>query len=338
MELPESEREERPTELSNAETGDRKVKAGVLGIGYMGRNHARILSDLPEAELIGIFDSNEARAAEVAGEYEIRAFAGADELMDAVDAVVIAVPTDEHHTYTSRALSSGCDVLVEKPITDNLAQAAELCGIARDKGLLLQVGHVERFNPVCLELPRLVKDPIYFSCERLSHVVPGWQGKTGVVLDLMIHDLDLVLSLVQSPVMLVNSVCSNLSSKAGDLAIAQVQFEAGAIANFVSSRVSQAKVRRISITQPEEVINIDLLRQTIAVHHLISNDYFFDQRMGYKQETVTEIPYLSRHGEPLRFELESFIKAVATRSTPVVTGEDGMKALALALEIIEKCD
>jgi predicted dehydrogenase len=321
--------------LAETEKGERNVKTGVLGIGYMGKNHARILSKLPGAELVGVFDSDEARAKEVAREYETRSFTRADELMDAAEAVVIAVPTDEHHSYTSRALSGGCDVLVEKPITDNLEQASELCELAREKGLLLQVGHVERFNPVCLELPRLVKDPIYFSCERLSHVVPDWQGKTGVVLDLMIHDLDLVLSLVQSPVAIVHSVCSNLSSLAGDLAIAQVKFETGAIANFVASRISQAKVRRISVTQPEEVINIDLLRQTIAVHHLISNDYFFDQRMGYKQETVTEIPYLSRHGEPLRFELESFVQAVATRSTPVVTGEDGMKALTLALDVIE---
>jgi len=324
--------------LAETETGERKVKAAVLGIGYMGRNHTRILSDLPGAELVGIFDSDQARAEEVALELETRAFAGADELMEAAEAVVIAVPTHEHYAYTTRALQMGCDVLVEKPITESLKEASELCGMAREKGLLLQVGHVERFNPVCLELPRLVSDPIYFSCERLSHVVPDWQGKTGVVLDLMIHDLDLVLSLVQSPVATVNSVCANLSSMAGDLAIAQVKFETGAIANFVASRVSQAKVRRISVTQPEEVINIDLLRQTIAVHHLISNDYFFDQRMGYKQETVTEIPYLSRHGEPLRFELESFVSSVATRTTPLVTGEDGMKALALALEIVKTCD
>jgi predicted dehydrogenase len=320
-----------------AETAERKIKVGVLGVGYIGRNHARILSDLPEAELVGVFDSDGGRAAEVVREFETRSFSRPDELMSAVEALVISVPTDQHHSYASQALSSGCDVLVEKPIADDLAQASELCELAREKGLLLQVGHVERFNPVCLELPRLVKDPIYFSCERLSHVIPDWQGKTGVVLDMMIHDLDLVLNLVRSPVSLVNSVCSNLSTLAGDLAIAQVKFETGAIANFVASRVSQAKVRRISVTQPEEVINIDLLRQTIAVHHLISNDYFYDQRMGYKQETVTEIPYLSRHGEPLRFELESFVQCVATRSTPAVTGEDGMKALALALDVIECC-
>jgi len=324
--------------LPDVEKGERNMRTGVLGIGYMGRNHARILSSLPGSELVGVFDNDQVRAGEVAREYETLAYTSAGDLIEAAEAVVIAVPTDEHHSYAARALSAGRDVLVEKPMTDDLDKAAELCEIARDKDLILQVGHVERFNPVCLELPRLVKDPIYFSCERLSHLVPDWQGATGVVLDLMIHDLDLVLSLVRSPVAIVNSVGSNLSSLKGDLAIAQVKFENGSIANFVASRVSQAKVRRISVTQPEEVINIDLLRQTIAVHHLISNDYFFDQRQGYKQETVTEIPYLSRHGEPLHFELESFVQAVRTRSEPVVTGEDGMSALRLALEIIETCD
>lgn len=313
------------------------VRVGVMGIGYMGRNHARILSDLPGAELVGVYDSDIDRAREVAAEFGTSAFDDASGLMDASRAVVIAVPTSEHYEYTANALRDGLDVLVEKPITDDLQKASELCDMAREAGLLLQVGHVERFNPVTMELPRLVKDPIYFSCERLSHVVPDWQGKTGVVLDLMIHDLDIVLSLLSSPVTIVNAVCANLSSMGGDLAIAQVKFESGAIANFVASRVSQAKVRRISVTQPQEVINIDLLRQTVAVHHLISNNYFFDQRMGYKQETVTEIPYLSRHGEPLRFELESFVRSTATREQPAVTGEDGTRALALALEVMDRC-
>jgi predicted dehydrogenase len=325
-------------EVAEVEPGVQKVKIGVLGTGYMGRNHARILSDLPEVELVGISDHDNTTLAEVAREFDIEAFDDPSAMMREVSAVVVAVPTDEHYPYALEALSAGLDVLVEKPIADDLAQASELCDLAREKELILQVGHIERFNPVSLELPRLVTEPLYISCERLSHVMPDWQGKTGVVLDLMIHDLDIVLSLVDSPVSVVNSVGANRSSLAGDIAIAQIKFESGTVANFVASRLSQAKVRKISVTQPEEVINIDLLRQTIAVHHLISNDYFFDQRTGYKQETVTEIPYLSRHGEPLRFELESFVKSVAMRTTPVVTGEDGTRALALAMDIIAACD
>jgi UDP-N-acetylglucosamine 3-dehydrogenase len=314
-----------------------QIDVGVLGIGYMGRNHARILSDLPGAKLVGVYDSDAGRAAEVAAEFETRAFDEAAALVEACRALVIAVPTDEHYSYAVDVLNAGRDILVEKPITDDLEQASSLCSIAREKGLILQVGHIERFNPVALELPRLVKDPIYISCERLSHFIPDWQGKTSVVLDLMIHDLDIVLSLIGKPATIVNAVCSEAGAGPGDLAIAQVKFDGGTIANFVASRVSQAKVRRISVTQHEEVIGVDLLRQTVAVHHLISNDYFYDTRMGYKQETVTEIPYLSKHGEPLRFELESFVESVATREPPIVSGEDGMKALALAMEITNAC-
>jgi len=319
------------------ETGGRAIDVGVLGIGYMGRNHARILSDLPGAKLAGVFDADGSKARDFATEFETRAFDSPEALLDSCSAVVIAVPTDEHYAYAKDALAAGRDVLVEKPITDSLEHAAELCGIARDKGLVLQVGHIERFNPVAMELPRLVSEPIYISCERLSNFIPDWQGRTSVVLDLMIHDLDIVLSLVGEPVSVVNAVCSGSGQGPLDLAIAQVKFDNGTIANFVASRVSQAKVRRISVTQKEEVIGVDLLRQTLAVHHIISNDYFFDQRMGYKQETVTQIPYLSKHGEPLKFELESFVDSMMTREQPVVSGEDGMKALALAMEITDAC-
>lgn len=319
------------------ECGARIVDVGILGVGYMGRNHARILSDLPGASLAGVFDKDAEVARQVAGEYGTRAFDEPSALVEASRALVIAVPTDEHYACALQALDAGRDILVEKPIADDLGRAGELCSVARDKGLILQVGHVERFNPVCMELPRLVKDPIYFSCERLSHFIPDYEGKTSVVLDLMIHDLDIVLSLVGKPASIVNAVRPEPEKGPADLAIAQVKFSGGTVANFVASRVSQAKVRRITVTQREEVIGIDLLRQTIAVHHIISNDYFFDQRMGYKQETVTEIPYLSRHGEPLRFELESFVESVATRAEPVVSGEDGTRALALAMEIVEAC-
>jgi len=311
------------------------VKVGVVGTGYMGNNHARILSSLAGVELSGVFDGDKARCEECAAEHGTRAFAEPSSLYGEVDAVVIAVPTDLHYSFAREALGRGLDVLVEKPIADTVKHAEELCGIALKSGRILQVGHVERFNPVCLELPRLVKDPIYFSCERLSPYLASWVGNTGVILDLMIHDLDIVMSLVGEDAVKANAVSATLKSDTEDLAIAQLVFEGGIIANLTSSRVSQAKVRRIAVTQGEEYIVADLLRQSIAIHHFVSSDYFFDKRMGFKQETVTEIPYLSRHGEPLRMELEAFIEAVRTRSAPLVSGEDATRALALALRIME---
>ena len=313
------------------------VKVGVLGTGYMGNNHARILSSLPGAELVGVFDGDSRRCEECASEHGARAFHQPSSLYGEVEAVVIAVPTDLHYSFAAEALRRGLDVLVEKPITDTVEHARELCGIAEESGKVLQVGHVERFNPVCLELPRLVNEPIYFSCERLSPYLASWVGNTGVILDLMIHDLDIVMSLVGEDVVEVNAVSASLKSDTEDLALAQLVFQGGTIANLISSRVSQAKVRKISVTQGEEYIAADLLRQSIAIHHFVSSDYFFDKRMGFKQETVTEIPYLSRYGEPLRMELESFIESVRTRSMPLVSGADATAALALALRVMEEC-
>jgi len=313
------------------------VRVGVLGVGYMGRNHARILSSLPGAELVGVFDRDAEAAGEVASERGARRFDSPEELLDAVDAVVIALPTDAHFESCKQALLAGRDVLVEKPITPDLEQAAELCRIAADGGRLLQVGHVERYNPVCMELPRLVKDPIFFSCERLSPYSPSWIGTSGVILDLMIHDLDIVLSLAGSEVETVNAVCRALHGATEDLAVAQVKFASGTIADFTASRVSQAKVRRLAVTQLDAYVSGDLIRQTLAIHHYVTSDYFYDARMGYKQETVTEIPYLSRYGEPLRLELENFVESVRDRKPPIVSGEDGARALGLALRVMEAC-
>jgi predicted dehydrogenase len=303
----------------------------------MGRNHARILSSLPGAELVGVFDRDAGAAAEVARERDTRVFADKDALFAAADAVVVAVPTDVHFPFCKDALAAGLDVLVEKPIAPDMEQAAELCRLASEGVRILQVGHVERYNPVCMELPRLVKDPIFFSCERLSPYSPSWIGSSGVILDLMIHDLDIVLSLADSEVKKVNAVCRELHGGTEDLAVAQVEFASGTLADLTASRVSQAKVRRLSVTQLDAYVSADLVRQTLAVHHYVTSDYFYDARMGYKQETVTEIPYLSRYGEPLRLELESFVESVRERKRPIVSGEDGVRALDLALRVMKAC-
>lgn len=313
------------------------LRIGILGTGYMGNNHARVLSNMPDVVLVGVYDNNIEKASECATRYRMRVYSDVYKLLDNVDAVVIAVPTSHHYSYTKLALERDLDVLVEKPIADTMEHATELSAIARRVGRVLQVGHIERFNPVCFEFPRIVKEPIFISCERLSPYLPEWVGDTGVIIDLMIHDIDIVLSLVKDEVVKVNSVCRSIISDTEDLALAQFVFKGGAISHFACSRICQAKIRRLTITQPKEYICADLLHETITIHHFISSDYYFDRRMGFKQETVTEIPYLSRHGEPLRLELESFIETVRTRGEPVVTGEDATRVLGLAMEVMSAC-
>jgi predicted dehydrogenase len=303
----------------------------------MGKNHVRILKDLPNVDLVGIHDIDNQEIRDYADQQGVTFCGEIEDLFERSDALVIAVPTDLHFAFTKDALEHGLDVLVEKPITETLEQARHLCEIAKTNHKILQVGHVERFNPVCIELPNFVKDPILFSCERLSPFTPSWVGETGVILDLMIHDLDIVASLVHSDVLRINALCTSRVTDTEDLAIAQIAFTDGTLANFTASRVSQAKIRRFTITQPDEYIYADLLRTNIAIHHYVSSDYFFDRRMGFKQETVTEIPYLSRHGEPLRLELESFVDCVVSREKPKVSGEDGLRALALASKVMEAC-
>ncbi len=314
---------------------EKPVRAGVIGAGYMGRHHLRILGSLPSAELVGLSDIDSVGGRELALSLETRFFNSTRDLFEEVECVVIAVPTELHFEFASSALYAGKDVLVEKPISSTLVQARELCDIAKETGSIFQVGHVERFNPACLELQRLVTNPFLISCERLSPYLASWVKDTGVILDLMIHDIDLTLSLVGKEVVRINALSNCIKSEAEDHAIAQLMFSDGTMANLVSSRISQAKVRKISITQPDEFICADLLKQTIAVHHFISSDYFYDSRMGYRQETVTEVPYLSRYGEPLKLEVEEFIDCVRTRENPLVDGEAGFKALELALGIID---
>lgn len=315
--------------------GNDNTKVGIIGTGYMGNTHARVLQNIPGADLAGVFDIDGKKARECANNHDTVAFSNLDQFLSTMDAVIIAVPTEQHFAYCIQALNSGLDVLVEKPIANTLDEATRLCEAASSSNQILQVGHVERFNPVCFELPRLVKNPMLITCERLSPFIPSSIGNSGVIVDLMIHDLDIVLSLVKEKVVHLSAVSSSLLSDTEDLALANVVFSNGTIAHFISSRVSQAKIRKLTITQENEYLSVDLLHTSIAIHHYVSSEYFFDTRMGFRQETVTEIPYLSRQGEPLRLELESFIESVETRTPPVVSGEDGMEALKLALEIMK---
>jgi predicted dehydrogenase len=280
------------------------MKAAVIGVGHLGKHHARLYAELPGVELVGVVDVQTARAAEIAQSYGCQAFTDYRDLFGKVDAVSLAVPTTDHARIGVDLMDHGLDILVEKPIASTLDEARL------------------RFNPVVTAAIEVATTPQFFEIHRLAAFTPR-SLDIDVVLDLMIHDLDIVLRLVKSPVTEVRAVGIPILSRKADIANARVEFENGCVANLTASRVSFEKIRKLRFFQPHDYISVDYSTQTGTMVSL---------RMGRVIEKKLEPP----NGEPLKLELESFVKAVEARSTPVVSGEDGLRALELAMNINEE--
>jgi len=298
------------------------MKVAVIGVGHLGKHHARLYAEIPGVELVGVVDLQPGRAAEIAQSHGTQSFTDYRDLFGKVDAVSLAVPTTDHARIGADLLEHGIDILVEKPIASTLDEARLLIDTASRHGRILQTGHVERFNPVVTAAIEVATTPQFFEIHRLAVFTPR-SLDIDVVLDLMIHDLDIVLRLVKSPVAEVRAVGIPVLSRKADIANARVEFENGCVANLTASRVSFEKVRKLRFFQPHDYISVDYSTQTGTMVSL---------RMGRVIEKKLEPP----HGEPLRLELEAFLKAVETRSTPVVAGEDGFRALELAMSINEE--
>jgi predicted dehydrogenase len=293
------------------------TRVAVIGVGHLGKQHARLYA---EARcLTGVVDILQPRAEEIAGLYNATAYTNYHELVGKVDAVSLAVPTVQHATIGVDLLEQGIDVLVEKPIASTLEQAKALIDAAARNKRVLQVGHVERFNPVVMAAREAATKPQFFEIHRLAAFSPR-SLDIDVVLDLMIHDIDIVLSLVPVPVREVRAVGIPILSQKADIANARVEFEDGCVANFTASRVSFEKTRKLRFFQPHDYISIDYASQTGTMVSL---------RMGRVIEKKLEPP----NQEPLKLELMSFLESVTKRGTPVVTGEDGLRALELAMRI-----
>jgi predicted dehydrogenase len=292
---------------------------GVVGVGHLGKHHARIYAELPGAELGGVVDIQGARAEEVAALHKTQPFTDYRELFGKVDAVSLAVPTLDHACIGMDLLEHGIDVLVEKPIASTLEQAQVLIDAAAAHKRVLQVGHVERFNPVVTAARELATKPQFFEVHRLAAFSPR-SLDIDVVLDLMIHDIDIVLSLVPAPVREVRAVGIPVLSPKADIANARVEFEDGCVANFTASRVSFEKTRKLRFFQPHDYISVDYASQTGTMVSL---------RMGRVNERKLEPP----QDEPLKLELAAFVECVRNRRTPLVSGEDGRRALELAMRI-----
>src|SRR5688572_20643031 len=295
------------------------MKVAVIGVGHLGKHHARLYAEMAGVELVGIVDILPDRAAEIAKACRTHALTDYRELFGKVDAVSLAVPTTDHSRIGVDLLQNGIDILVEKPIASTLDEARLLIDTAARHERILQTGHVERFNPVVTAAIEVATTPQFFEIHRLAAFTPR-SLDIDVVLDLMIHDLDIVLRLVKSPVAEVRAVGIPILSRKADIANARVEFESGCVANLTASRVSFEKVRKLRFFQPHDYISVDYGSQQGTMVSL---------RMGKVTERKLDPP----NQEPLKIELESFIASVQSRQKPAVSGEDGFRALNLALRI-----
>ncbi len=307
----------------------------VVGGGAFGRNHARIYHQLAQqgeaVRLVGVVDPNVTRADAVASEFGCRGFGSINQLVTThseVQAASVAVPTVQHLKTARSLMEAGVDVLVEKPLAPSLAESDELVSLAQSLNRIGQVGHLERFNPAVRATAPLITQPMFFEVHRLSVFTPR-SLDVDVILDLMIHDLDIVLWLVKSPVKEIRAVGLPILSGKADIANVRLEFESGCVANFTASRVSTERVRKLRFFQPRQYVSLDYSRQEVLVFSVGEAEgtpSVNPQIKVAKPAIVTE--------EPLRAELRSFLEAVRTRSQPLVSFEDGRRALAVALDIV----
>jgi predicted dehydrogenase len=301
------------------------LSVAVVGAGSFGKNHLRVVHNSPHADLAGVFDLDASRAAEVVSAYGCKVFSSLEELAARADAAIVATPTTTHSEIGCRLIELGLDVMVEKPVSDTLIGASTLLETAERYGKILQVGHLERFNPAIIALESVMTTPLFFEVHRLSEFNPR-SLDVDVVLDLMIHDLDILLALTgHKPEEIRAAGISILSSKV-DIANVRLQFPGGCIANITASRVSTERVRKLRLFQPHEYISLDYGRQD-AVRFRVKPPLGID----FAPLTVVK-------DEPLRLELENFFESIATRRAPRVTGQQALAALEVALDISAKIE
>ena len=309
---------------------NRRLKVAVIGVGHLGSYHAEKYEDIESVELVGVVDTNYQRAKEIAAKHGTKAYQDYKEILDKVDAVSIAVPTEAHHEVAENVLNSGIHVLIEKPITYELERADVLIDLANKMNLILQVGLVERFNPAIVKMQELLDCPYLLESHRMNLFTPRGTD-VDVVLDLMIHDLDIILHSVQSEVKELHAVGMSIITSKTDIANARLIFENGTVANLTASRISNEMLRKIRVFQPGSYISANCGKKKITVVRLdnaILNSNHFPQL----DSDTTDFP----RSDALAEEVLSFVNTVKNGIRPVVSGEDGRRALKYALEIIDQ--
>lgn len=299
----------------------KKVKAGVAGVGAIGQNHARIYAELETADLVAVYDADQARAEEIAGKFGAQAVGSLDEFASLVDAASVSVPTAFHREVGTTLLNAGCHVMVEKPIADAVDDAKALIKLSQEKNLVLQVGHIERFNPVMAQLEARMTEPRFIESHRLSPF-PKRSLDIGVVLDLMIHDLEIILHLVKSPIVSIDAVGVPVLTRREDIANARLRFENGCVANITVSRISPERLRKIRVFQGDSYLSLDYQDQSGWIYR--------KDGLEIAREAV-EV----EKDEPLKLELAAFVECAAAEgeAQPKVSGQQGADALDVALKI-----
>lgn len=298
------------------------LRVGVVGVGHIGKNHARLYGDLHSAKFTAVYDIDQPRAKKITEKSHALAAHSIDEFAENIDAASIATPTSTHFEIAKQLLDRGKHLLIEKPIAENTAHATELAELAAQRGLILQVGHVERFNPVLSALEERLTHPRFIEAHRLSPY-PERSTDIGVVLDLMIHDLEIILHLVRSPVQNIDAVGVPVLSRGEDIANARIRFENGCIANITSSRISPERMRKIRVFQQDAYLSLDYQEQTGEIY----------RRVGGR---ITRDKVAIEREEPLKRQLASFIECASTGRAPRVSGFQAAAALELAVEITKR--
>ncbi len=306
------------------------MKAGVIGVGYLGKFHAQKYRDMEGVELVGVADVDPEAAESIAKENNCRAFTDYRELLKEVDAVSVVVPTTFHHAVALDCIEAGVDMLMEKPITTTVAEADDIIRRAAERDLILQVGHLERFNPAVEAMLPSLTVPVFIESQRIS-TFKNRGVDVDVVLDLMIHDIDIILNIIKSPLETIHTVGAPVVTDFTDIANARLIFENGATANVTVSRISRTNTRRMRIFQPGSFINVDFANRKVMTMHL-KKGQFQENGMPKQEIVVSSFP----EGDALNSEILHFVENVRHRSAPLVSGQQGRRALDVALQVIEQ--
>ncbi len=301
-----------------------KVRIGIIGVGYLGTQHARILSYLEEAELKGVADIDFKKAVEIGNRHGVEYFENFEDMLDEIDAAIVATPTSEHFSISMRLLNEGKSVLVEKPITETVEQAEQLVAKAKKSGAILQVGHLERFNPAVEAIENVISEPKFIEVQRLGSF-SARSLDIDVVLDLMIHDLDIILALIKDEVKVIRSSGIHVLSEKIDIANARLEFKSGCVATLTASRVHQGKVRKLRIFEPTSCYSVDYINQEVKIFPL-----------NGKQTDIKSLKIEKE--EPLKKELKNFFQCIREGKTKKVSGEEALRALRLAYSVLREAE